>query len=122
MNKTQELLRVLSETIRANCPYDTGALSQSIDIYYAGSEARVIIGNDLVDYARITNEEWNKGHNPNEGWVQRAIQSAIPIMQAIFKGEISQSEIDEYVRMQKGIYRTTQLARMQEEVNKKNEI
>lgn len=115
MNKIQEVLKVLSETIRANCPYDTGALSQSIDTYYDGSSAKVVIGNDLVDYARITNESWNRGQNPNEGWVERAIQQAIPIIQSIFRGDISQKEIDKYVGLQRQIYRETQLERIQEE-------
>ena len=115
MNKIQEVLKVLAETIRANCPYDTGALSQSIDTYYDGSSAKVVIGNDLVDYARITNEEWSRGNNPNEGWVQRSIQYAIPVIQAIFRGDMSQEEIDEYVGLQRQIYRETQLQRIQEE-------
>ena len=44
MDKVQEMLRVLAETIRAQCPYDTGALSQSIDTYYNGTTAQVVIG------------------------------------------------------------------------------
>lgn len=121
-NKIQEMLRVLSETIRSYCPYDTGALSQSIETYYSGNEARVIIGNDLVDYARVTNEPWQKGKNPNEGWVQRAINAAVPVVQAIFRGEITQSEIDQYVKLQNNIYRATQLTRLQEEIDKRSEI
>lgn len=108
MDKVQEILKVLSETIRAQCPYDTGALSQSIDTYYSGNTAQVVIGNDLVDYARITNESWNKGKNPNEGWVQRAIESCVPIIQAILSGDTSQDEIDKYVGIQKGAYRLRQ--------------
>lgn len=108
MDKVQEILKVLSETIRAQCPYDTGALSQSIDTYYNGNTAQVVIGNDLVDYARITNETWEKRHNPNEGWVQRAIESCVPVIQAILSGDATQDEIDKYVGIQKGAYRLRQ--------------
>lgn len=114
INKVQETLRVLSETIRAYCPYDTGALSQSIDTYYNGTIAQVIIGNDLVDYARYTNEKWQEGTNPNEGWVQRAIDSCVPIIQAIFNGSATQEEIDNYVKIAKSAYKLKQQERIQE--------
>lgn len=114
MDKVQEILRVLSETIRAHCPYDTGALSQSIETYYNGGIAQVVIGNDIVDYARITNEAWTKGRNPNEGWVQRAIDSCLPLIQAIFKGEASQEEVDKYVNITQSAYRLRQQQRIQE--------
>lgn len=114
MDKVQEILKVLSETIRAYCPYDTGALSQSIDVYYNGTIAQVIIGNDIVDYARYTNEPWQNGTNPNEGWVQRAIDSCVPMIQAIFNGSATQEEIDKYVGITKSAYRLRQQQRIQE--------
>lgn len=112
--KINNVLNVLKSTLVAMCPYDTGNLSASIDIYDRDTAPKIIIGNDTVDYAIYTNEKWSKGRNPNEGWVQRAIEACRPLIQAIFGGTISQAEIDEYIKKQGNIYHTTQQRRVAE--------
>jgi len=111
----QVIVDILKSTLKAQCPYDTGNLSRSIDSYDKGTgHWQIVIGNDFIDYAIYTNEVWKKGVNPNAGWVQRAIESAKPIIIAYAKGTITSEDVDKYMQEQRNIYQQTINRRIEE--------
>lgn len=80
----------------ARAPYDTGNLAMN-SIRIVGNSV-VIGGEDIAPYAPYTNEPWSsekwKGKkNPNEGWVQRAIEEALPIIQRVLSGKANDKDI-----------------------------
>lgn len=84
MDMIKETLSLLKLVLQARAPYDTGNLAlNSIRIV----DNAVYIGGEIADYAIFTNEPWinRPGKNPNEGWVQRAIMEAVPIIQKALK-------------------------------------
>ena len=84
MDMIKETLSLLKLVLQARAPYDTGNMAlNSIRIV----DNAVYIGGEIADYAIFTNEPWTNrpGKNPNEGWVQRAIMEAVPIIQKALK-------------------------------------
>ena len=58
----------------------------------------IVGGSDVAPYAVYTNEPWisDRWHgkkNPNEGWLDRSIERAIPGIRNIFSGVYSAEEI-----------------------------
>lgn len=100
---------VIMSVLKANCPFKTGNLSKSIN---AENERLVItIGDDTVQYAPYTNESWNnfqpplQGHtNPNEGWINRALEIALPIVESLLQGSITEAEAEEIVHSNNAIW------------------
>lgn len=94
---------IILSHLRVYCPIDTGALSASIT---SDNNTFVItIGDEDVQYAPFTNESWDnfdpplKGHkNPNEGWIDRALQSALPVVDQMLSGAITEDEAQELVK------------------------
>lgn len=86
---------MLKAVLIARAPYDTGNLAlNSIRIDIAN--ARVLIGgNDIAPYAPFTNEPWTHGQNPNEGWIERAIEEAMPIIKSTLDGKLTEEDVDE---------------------------
>lgn len=90
MDLIREACNVLKMVLQARAPYDTGNLAlNSIRIV----NNAVLIGGEIADYAIYTNEKWTKGKNPNEGWVERAIEEAKPLIQRIVSGRASIEDI-----------------------------
>lgn len=103
MDVVNEALKTLKLVLQANAPYDTGNLALN-SIRIVGNA--VYIGGEIADYAVYTNEPWiNKGgaKNPNEGWVERAIQEAIPILQRTLSGKATLEDIQDAQAKYKGI-------------------
>lgn len=98
---------VIMSVLRVNCPFDTGNLSKSIN---AENERLVItIGDDAIQYAPFTNEPWvdEKWHgkqNPNEGWINRALEIALPIVDRLLQGSITEAEAREIVNSNSAIW------------------
>lgn len=81
-------------------PFEWGNLMNSIQIReITPYQYEVLIGGELVNYAPATNEEWVsprwKGkQNPNQGWIEKCIESSLPVMKQIMAGDISLAEAE----------------------------
>lgn len=95
MDIVLDACRILKQVLQARAPYDTGKLAMdSIRIV----ENKVIIGGEIAPYAVFTNEPWTSGKwrgkkNPNEGWVQRAIEEALPLVRRTLAGKASEEDV-----------------------------
>lgn len=98
---------VILSVLRVHCPLKTGRLSKSIN---AENEQLVItIGDDDVQYAPFTNEpwvdeRWHGKQNPNEGWIERALDIAVPIVDRLLQGSITEAEAREIVNSNNAIW------------------
>ena len=100
MDLIREACNILKLVLQARAPYDTGNLAlNSIRIV----QNSVIIGGEIADYAIYTNEPWNKGTNPNQGWVQDAIKEAVPLIQGVLSGKAKMSDVRRTQKMYKQI-------------------
>ena len=105
MDLVYEALKILKLVLQARAPYDTGNLAlNSIRIV----QSSVVIGGEIAEYAIFTNEPWTKGKNPNEGWVQRAIQEAKPLIQMTLNGRCSLEDIQRAQQTYQGILKDRQ--------------
>jgi hypothetical protein len=96
MDVVYEALKILKLVIQARAPYDTGNMAIN-SVRIVGNA--VYIGGEIADYAPFTNEPWTaeKWHgakNPNEGWVQAAIQEASPMIQQVLNGKATREDIN----------------------------
>lgn len=102
---------ILKTVLQAKAPYDTGNLAiNSIRVAEDGSG--VFIGGEIAPYAVCTNEPWEekqitrvtdrgktitytrKAKNPNEGWIDKAIQEAKPILKQALSGKMTKAEYE----------------------------
>jgi len=86
--------------LKANCPIDTGNLSQH-GIWMSDDGSKIWIGGELAPYAIYTNEPWSefdfplKGHkNPNENWIDNAIEKSVQTIKTVLSGELTDEEIN----------------------------
>lgn len=103
MDVVREALNILKLVLQARAPYDTGNLALN-SIRIVGNA--VYIGGEIADYAIFTNEPWisrNGKSNPNEGWVEKAIEEAVPIIQRVLSGKATEKDIQQSQKMYKGI-------------------
>ena len=74
----------------ANAPKDTWNLSMNgIRIIQEEGRFYIAIGGEPAPYAVFTNEKWEKGSNPNEGWIERTIEMCLPYLKEIMSGGIT---------------------------------
>jgi hypothetical protein len=105
-NRLYQCVEVLRLCLEIEAPKDTTNLARNgIRPAQIDGEFVVLIGGEIAPYAEITNESWDgynpplKGHkNPNEGWIDRGIKRAKPIIKQIMSGAISEAELEEYKR------------------------
>lgn len=97
-----EACRILKVVLQARAPYDTGNLAvEGIRIGDYGTLPAVYVGGaEVAAYAPVTNEPWVserwKGtKNPNEGWIDRAIQEAKPYIQKALSNRMTEEELQE---------------------------
>lgn len=107
MDIIYEACRILKTVLQARAPYDTGNLAMN-SIRIDRARGRVIIGGETAEYAPYTNEpwiseKWKGKRNPNEGWIQRAIEEALPIIQKVLSGKASEKDVQNALRYYKGI-------------------
>ena len=102
LKKTEICALILETTCRIYAPKDTGNLSiNAIKSVYEDGMWQVVIGGELAPYAVYTNEawiseKWKGAQNPNEGWIQNAIEVVRPAIIGIFEGTYAEEEIARY--------------------------
>lgn len=89
-------LEYLVGVLKVFCPKDTFKLVNN-GIVIVNSEY-IGIGGENAPYAVYTNEKWEDERwggkqNPNEGWIQRAIDSAQEFLKQLYSGTISKEDI-----------------------------
>jgi hypothetical protein len=99
--KLEQASRYLQSILKIFAPKDTGNLSLNAIrvVQVKPDEWQIIIGGEIAPYAVYTNAEWQSQRwagkrNPNEGWVNKAIESAKPNLILILSGTITPSEYD----------------------------
>lgn len=102
LKKTEICALILETACRIYTPKDTGNLSiNAIKSVYEDGVWQVVIGGELAPYAVYTNEPWISPHwkgatNPNENWIQKAIESVRTVIVGIFQGIYTEQEISKY--------------------------
>ena len=87
---------VLVMALKSVCPYRTGNLERNgIRVKIENGSMCVEIGHDtskvLGEYAVYTNEpwispKWGGKQNPNQGWIERGIEKALPLIRQVYSG------------------------------------
>ena len=102
--KLEQASKYLQSVLKLFAPKDTGNLSLNAIrlVQVKPDEWQIIIGGEIAPYAVYTNEKWQSQRwagkrNPNEGWVNRAIESATPNLNLIMSGAITPSEFDKLI-------------------------
>ncbi len=95
-DRTAYALKYLCDVLKLYCPIRTGNLSKNGILII--NDTTIGIGGEVAPYAVYTNEKWEDEcwggkKNPNEGWIQNAINAAMPMITNIFGGELSEEEI-----------------------------
>lgn len=109
----------LKSCLQAYAPYDTGNLAlNSIRVLYdTNGDVFVAIGGEIAPYAVYTNEKWvsdkwNGKSNPNENWIENAIDEALPLIKDYLLREMSQQDFDQYLEYYKRTFKHHQEERM----------
>ena len=87
---------VLVMALKSVCTYRTGNLERNgIRVKIDNGSMCVEIGHDtskvLGEYAVYTNEpwispKWGGKQNPNQGWIERGIEKALPLIRQVYSG------------------------------------
>lgn len=97
-----ECHRILAEA----APVDTGNLKQSIEVLRRNdNEYHIVIPAAKVPYAVYTNERWISPYwqgksNPNEKWIDKAVQSMAERLTAMLGGTMSVGDTETSDRQQ----------------------
>ena len=93
--------------LQVKAPKDTGnlALNAIRKAYDDNGMPLIVIGGEVAPYAVFTNEpwiddKWNGRQNPNQGWVQRAIEECVPTLQMMLSGSMTQEDLDALLQVQ----------------------
>lgn len=127
MDLIYEACRVLKQVLQARAPYDTGNLAMN-SIRIDRNRGCVLIGGaEVAPYAPVTNEPWTSdkwqgAQNPNEGWVQKAIEEALPIIQRVLSGKASEDDVRTARQQYKDIYEERKRQRIEFLKKKKEKI
>ena len=120
--KLEQASKYLQQVLKVFAPKDTGNLSLNAIrvVQVEPNKWQIIIGGEIAPYAVYTDskwiaERWAGKVNPNQGWVNRAIESAKPVLISILSGAITLTEIDSAILEQKGILQS-ELEELAEEV------
>ena len=124
MDPVREACRILKQVLQARAPYKTGNLALN-SIRIVGN--KVVIGGEIAPYAAFTNEPWesersNGKMNPNERWIQRAIEEALPLIQRVLNGQASDADVKAAIRKYQGIYEERKRLRLELLKKKKDGI
>lgn len=130
MSKSKEKLaaEVLRWTVAAMAPYDTGNLSaHGVRLSLVEGNWTVLVGGEAAPYAVYTNEEWihERWHgavNPNQGWLDKAIRAALPVMKRVLSGAMTEEERQAFIREQKGVLAATRRRRAAEERQRRSRL
>lgn len=113
MGMKQTVCDLLVAILRVHCPYDTGMLSKSIE--QTSDFSAVLIGGENAPYAIYTNESWSLFNpplqgktNPNEGWIDMALQEAIPHIRSALEGRASEKDLLDLIEVYNEQYSSVQ--------------
>ncbi len=103
-NRLFQALKLLHEALVARAPKKSWNLAlNGIVTVQDGTERYIVIGGEVAPYAEYTNENWDqfqpplKGKkNPNEGWIESAIEFCLPMIEQIMSGTLTIEEIKEW--------------------------
>jgi hypothetical protein len=105
LNRVYLCCQVLQIVLVKNAPKDQWNLAiNGIRIMQANNTFYVAVGGEPAPYAEITNENWDKFKaplkgkvNPNEGWIDRSIEEAKPLIEQIMGGALTEQEVREFM-------------------------
>lgn len=90
-------LEALYNQLKIASPIDTGNLMiNGIRLF----NDFIGIGGEVAPYAKYTNEKWKGKQNPNENWIQRAIETVMPLIKQIMQEPISQKDLEDHLLYQ----------------------
>ena len=117
---------VLVMALKSVCPYRTGNLERNgIRIKISNGSMCVEIGHDtskvLGEYAVYTNEpwispKWGGKQNPNQGWIERGIEKALPLIRQVYSG----MTIDDFNDLMDDLQKQTATRQAEIRRNRKN--
>ena len=127
MDMIYEACRILKQVLQARAPYDTGNLAMNSIRIDRNRGCVLIGGQDIAPYAPFTNEPWTSAklegrQNPNEGWVQKAIEEALPIIQRVLSGKATDEDVRAARKQYKDIYKERKQKRIELLKQKKDKI
>lgn len=102
LQKTELAARIIETACVIYAPKDTGNLSlNAIRCVFEDGVWQVVIGGEIAPYAVYTNEpwlssKWKGAVNPNQGWIERAIESVRMYIIGIFQDRYTIEEIQKY--------------------------
>lgn len=98
-SRQYQAAQYLHAALVAQCPKDTWNLAlNGIRIVQDAGKFYIVIGGESAPYAHFTNEKWDKGKNPNEGWIERTIEMCLPYIKEIMSGAITENEINQTIQ------------------------
>lgn len=117
---------VLVMALKSVCPYRTGNLERNgIRVKIDNGTMCVEIGHDtskvLGEYAVYTNEpwispKWGGKQNPNQGWIERGIEKALPLIRQVYSG----MTIDDFNDLMDDLQKQTATRQAEIRRNRKN--
>ena len=117
---------VLVMALKSVCPYSTGNLERNgIRVKIDHGTMCVVVGHEtsklLGEYAVYTNEpwispKWGGKQNPNQGWIERGIEKALPLIKQVYQGMTA----DDFNNVMDDLQRQT--ATRQAQIRKRNNV
>lgn len=117
---------VLLMALKSVCPYRTGNLERNgIRVKIDNGTMCVVVGHEtsklLGEYAVYTNEpwispKWGGKQNPNQGWIERGIEKALPLIKQVYQGMTA----DDFNNVMDDLQRQT--ATRQAQIRKQNNV
>ena len=117
---------VLVMALKSVCPYRTGDLERNgIRVKIDNGTMCVVVGHEtsklLGEYAVYTNEpwispKWGGKQNPNQGWIERGIEKALPLIKQVYQGMTA----DDFNNVMDDLQR--QIATRQAQIRKRNNV
>lgn len=81
-NEFISLCKECEAYLRSVAPYDTGNLRYNavrLEIM-DDNTCKLYVDEKMAPYMKYTNEPWQHGKNPNEGWFDRAVEHIVELM------------------------------------------
>ena len=117
---------VLVMALKSVCPYRTGNLERNgIRVKIDNGTMCVVVGHEtsklLGEYAVYTNEPWTSPkwggkQNPNQGWIERGIEKALPLIRQVYSG----MTIDDFNDLMDDLQKQTATRQAEIRRNRKN--
>ena len=117
---------VLVMALKSVCPYRMGNLERNgIRVKIDNGTMCVVVGHEtsklLGEYAVYTNEpwispKWGGKQNPNQGWIERGIEKALPLIKQVYQGMTA----DDFNNVMDDLQRQT--ATRQAQIRKRNNV